>query len=74
MAEVTVARWVNEEGCRTRRWYWETTLGGSVCSAGIAKTKDAAWQHGVEGLALAAYQRGIADALDPGWAGSESVA
>lgn len=63
MAEITVARWVNEEGRNTRKWYWEVHLGGKQRSAGIALSKDAAWQHGVESLALVAYQLGMADAL-----------
>ena len=67
MPEIRVTRWVNEEGRNTRKWYWEVHLGGTLCSAGIAKSKDTAWQHGVESLALSAYQRGVADALDEDW-------
>lgn len=66
MAEIIVARWVNEEGRQTRKWYWEVRLGGTVRAAGIVKSKDVAWQRGVEELALCAYQRGMTDALDPG--------
>lgn len=67
MPEILVSRWVNEEGRNTRKWYREVHFGGKARAAGIVTAKDAAWQRGVEELALAAYQCGVADALDEDW-------
>lgn len=56
--QVIVTRWVNEDGRRTRRWYWEVHYGGTTVAAGIERTEIAARHRGIEELAVAAYTAG----------------
>lgn len=71
---ITVRRWVDEDGRKTRNWYWEIRAGDQVIAAGLldntqknrkklAKrhTEADAWRMAARSLAAAAYQRGLED-------------
>ena len=64
MSQVIVKRWADENGRRTRRWYWETWYCDRKVAAGFQRTEIEARQRGVDELALAAYLAGVTDGAD----------
>lgn len=61
-----VERWINEDtGRKTRKWYWEASLGDHVVGAAIVGSEEEARKAGHDALVQAAYVAGLCDLERP---------